>query len=119
RLREQLAQVDQLMAQADQATMQEMNAEALSSMDDLTPDGSTPTLDSVRAKIEKRYSNALGAQELYHASGKPHPRSFGIYRRHAGEVAPRRNSCINVRKQTACFWRTGVSSGDRRRYGCN
>src|SRR5699024_4582319 len=69
RLREQLAQVDQLMAQADQATMQEMNAEALSSMDDLTPDGSTPTLDSVRAKIEKRYSNALGAQELYHASG--------------------------------------------------
>lgn len=69
RLREQLAQVDQLIAQADQATMQEMNAEALSSMDDLTPDGSTPTLDSVRAKIEKRYSNALGAQELYQASG--------------------------------------------------
>lgn len=69
RLREQLAQVDQLVSQADQATMQEMNAEALSSMDDLTPDGSTPTLDSVRAKIEKRYTNALGAQELYQASG--------------------------------------------------
>src|SRR5699024_5792346 len=63
RLREQLAEVDQLMAQADQATMQEMNAETLSSMDNLTPDGNSPTLDSVRAKIEKRYSNALGAQE--------------------------------------------------------
>jgi len=69
RLREQLAEVDQLMAQADQATMQEMNAETLSSMDNLTPDGNSPTLDSVRAKIEKRYSNALGAQELYQASG--------------------------------------------------
>lgn len=69
RLREQLAEVDQLMAQADQAAMQEKSSEALSSMQDLTPDGSTPSLDSVRAKIEKRYSNALGAQELYQATG--------------------------------------------------
>ncbi|MGP5561017.1 PspA/IM30 family protein [Corynebacterium casei] len=69
RLREQLAAVDQLMAQADQASMQEMNAETLSSMDSLAPDGNSPTLDSVRAKIEKRYSNALGAQELYQATG--------------------------------------------------
>src|SRR5690625_8016654 len=65
RLREQPAQVDQLIAQADQATMQEMNAEALSSMDDLTPEGSTPTLDSARAKIETRNSNAIGAHEHY------------------------------------------------------
>ncbi|PIH11557.1 hypothetical protein CTJ10_12720, partial [Staphylococcus epidermidis] len=29
----------------------------------------TPTLDGVRAKIEKRYADALGAQELHQASG--------------------------------------------------
>ncbi|QRP97855.1 PspA/IM30 family protein [Corynebacterium sp. FDAARGOS 1242] len=69
RLKEQLAQVDQLLSQADQAAMQEKNAEALDSMNELTPDGSTPTLDGVRAKIEKRYADALGAQELHRATG--------------------------------------------------
>ena len=69
RLKEQLAQVDQLRAQADQAAMQEKNAEAMDSMNELKPDDSTPTLDSVRAKIEKRYADALGAQELNQASG--------------------------------------------------
>ncbi|OHO51289.1 hypothetical protein HMPREF2635_12750 [Corynebacterium sp. HMSC035E02] len=69
RLKEQLAQVDQLLSQADQAAMQEKNAEALNSMNELKPDDSTPTLDSVRAKIEKRYADALGAQELHQASG--------------------------------------------------
>lgn len=69
RLKEQLAQVDQLLSQADQAAMQEKNAQALDSMNELTPDGSTPTLDGVRAKIEKRYADALGAQELHRATG--------------------------------------------------
>ncbi|WP_308607877.1 PspA/IM30 family protein [uncultured Corynebacterium sp.] len=69
RLKEQLAQVDQLLSQADQAAMQEKNAEALNSMNELKPDDSTPTLDSVRAKIEKRYADALGAQELHQAAG--------------------------------------------------
>ena len=69
RLKEQLAQVDQLLSQADQAAMQEKNAQALDSMNELTPDDSTPTLDGVRAKIEKRYADALGAQELHRASG--------------------------------------------------
>ena len=69
RLKEQLAQVDQLLSQADQAAMQEKNAEALDSMNELKPDDSTPTLDSVRAKIEKRYADALGAQELHQATG--------------------------------------------------
>ena len=72
RLKEQLAQVDQLMAQADQAEMQEKNSQALDSMNELTPDGDTPTLDSVRAKIEKRYTDALGAQELYQDSAGAH-----------------------------------------------
>ena len=56
-------------AQADQAAMQEKNAEAMDSMNELKPDDSTPTMDSVRAKIEKRYADALGAQELHQASG--------------------------------------------------
>ncbi|PIS60641.1 hypothetical protein AZH46_06160 [Corynebacterium striatum] len=69
RLKEQLAQVDELLAQADQAAMQEQNAKVMDSMNELKPDGSTPTLDSVRAKIEKRYTDALGAQELHQVSG--------------------------------------------------
>ena len=69
RLKEQLAQVSQLEAQADQAAMQEKNAQAIDSMNQLNPDDSVPTLDSVRAKIEKRYADALGAQELQHATG--------------------------------------------------
>lgn len=72
RLKEQLAQVDQLIAQADQAKMQEYNSRALNSMNDLAPDGDTPTLDSVRAKIEKRYTHALGAQELYQDTAGAH-----------------------------------------------
>ena len=64
-----MAQVDELLAQADQAAMQEQNAKVMDSMNELRPDGSTPTLDSVRAKIEKRYADALGAQELQHATG--------------------------------------------------
>lgn len=69
RLKEQLAQVNELMAQADQAAMQEQTTKTLDSMNELTPDGDVPTLDSVRAKIEKRYSDALGAQELHQATG--------------------------------------------------
>ncbi|WP_293773217.1 PspA/IM30 family protein [uncultured Corynebacterium sp.] len=72
RLREQLAQVDQLLAQADQAKMQEETAATLDSMNALRPDDGTPTLDSVRAKIEKRYTDALGAQELLQGTGAAH-----------------------------------------------
>lgn len=64
RLKEQLGQIDQLKAQADQAKMQESSAKAMDSMNSLKPDDSVPTLDGVRDKIEKRYSDALGAQEL-------------------------------------------------------
>lgn len=64
RLREQLSQIDQLRAQADQAAMQETSAQAMDSMNALKPDDSVPTLDSVRDKIERRYADALGAQEL-------------------------------------------------------
>lgn len=76
RLREQLAQVDELLAQADQAKMQEQNSKMLDSMNELTPDDSTPTLDAVRAKIEKRYTDALGAQELIQGTGAANLQEF-------------------------------------------
>lgn len=64
RLKEQLGQIDQLRAQADQAKMQETSAKAMDSMNSMKPDSSVPTLDGVRDKIERRYADALGAQEL-------------------------------------------------------
>ncbi len=69
RLKEQLNEVNKLRAQADQAAMQEKSAEAMDSMRQFNTDDSVPTLDSVREKIEKRYSTALGAQELSQAGG--------------------------------------------------
>ena len=63
-LQEQLQQIDQLRAQVDQTVMQEKTTEAMDSMKQFTDDDSTPTLDAVRDKIERRYANALGAQEL-------------------------------------------------------
>lgn len=64
RLKEQMDQIGQLRAQVDQAKMQESSNQALESMQGIQADDSVPTLDSVRDKIEARYANALGAQEL-------------------------------------------------------
>lgn len=68
RLQEQLSQIDQLRAQVDQAKMQEASNQAMESMQGIQADDSVPTLDGVRAKIEARYANALGAQELTESS---------------------------------------------------
>ncbi|KQB86960.1 PspA/IM30 family protein [Corynebacterium lowii] len=67
RLKEQMAQIDQLRAQVDQAKMQEASNEAIGALS-ASADDSTPTLDGVREKIERRYANALGAQELAEGS---------------------------------------------------
>lgn len=64
RLQEQMSQIDQLRAQVDQAAMQESSARAMDSIGAIKQDDSVPTLDAVRAKIEQRYTNALGAQEV-------------------------------------------------------
>lgn len=64
RLQEQMAQIDQLRAQADQAAMQETVSKSMDSINQFGADDNVPTLDDVRAKIERRYANALGAQEL-------------------------------------------------------
>ncbi|MCF4007699.1 PspA/IM30 family protein [Corynebacterium uropygiale] len=64
RLQQQLSELEQLRSQAVQADMQQKATEALDSTRQFRADDSTPTLDSVRDKIERRYANALGAQEL-------------------------------------------------------
>lgn len=64
RLQEQLAQVSQLESQLNQAKMQEQTAKTMDSMQQFNADDSVPTLDGVRDKIEHRYANALGQQEI-------------------------------------------------------
>lgn len=64
RLQEQLAQVSQLESQLNQAQMQEQTAKTMDSMQQFNSDDSVPTLDGVRDKIERRYANALGQQEI-------------------------------------------------------
>lgn len=63
RLQEQLSQVSQLESQLNQAKMQEHTARTMDTMNQFNPDD-VPTLDGVRDKIERRYANALGQQEL-------------------------------------------------------
>lgn len=64
RLTQQLAEAEQLMSQADQADMQQKSARAMDTIGQFAGDDSVPTLDGVRDKIERRYADALGAQEL-------------------------------------------------------
>lgn len=64
RLEQQLSELNQLRSQAAQAEMQQKASEALDATGQFKADDSTPTLDSVREKIERRYAQALGAQEL-------------------------------------------------------
>ena len=69
RLREQLGQIQNLRAQVDQTALRETISDATGSMDGIgESDSSVPTLDAVRAKIERRYAEALGSQELLESS---------------------------------------------------
>lgn len=63
-LQQKVAERTKLLSQLEQAKMQEKVTESLESMNSLTAGGSTPNLDQVREKIERRYSNALGRAEL-------------------------------------------------------
>lgn len=58
------SEIRELESQADQAKMQETASNALKGMQGVSDNPNVPTLDSVREKIESRYVNALGAQEL-------------------------------------------------------
>lgn len=62
-LQQKVAERTKLLSQLEQAKMQEKVAESIQSMNSLT-NRSTPNLDQVREKIERRYANALGAAEL-------------------------------------------------------
>lgn len=64
RLQEQLQQVSQLESQLNQAKMQEQTTRTMDTINQFGGDDSVPTLDSVRDKIERRYADALGAQEI-------------------------------------------------------
>ena len=63
-LQQKLAERTKLLSQLEQAKMQETVAKSLESMSSLTAPGNTPSLDEVRDKIERRYTNAMGRAEL-------------------------------------------------------
>jgi phage shock protein A len=63
-LQQKLGEQFKLRSQLEQAQMQEQIAKSLTSISALTGSDSTPSLDDVREKIERRYANALGAAEL-------------------------------------------------------
>ncbi|MCX4473811.1 PspA/IM30 family protein [Micromonospora sp. MW-13] len=63
-LQQKLAERTKLLSQLEQAKMQESVARSLESMSSLTASGSTPSLDEVRDRIEKRYATAMGRAEL-------------------------------------------------------
>ncbi|GAB3941324.1 PspA/IM30 family protein [Corynebacterium tapiri] len=62
-LQQKVNERTKLLSQLEQAKMQEKVSESLNSMNSITS-GSTPNLDQVREKIERRYANALGQAEL-------------------------------------------------------
>ncbi|WP_328850326.1 PspA/IM30 family protein [Micromonospora globbae] len=63
-LQQRLAERTRLLSQLEQANMQESVARSLESMSALTAPGTTPSLDEVRDRIERRYANAMGRAEL-------------------------------------------------------
>ncbi|MGX7729841.1 PspA/IM30 family protein [Rhodococcus sp. 2H158] len=64
-LQQKVAERTKLLSQLEQAKMQERVSESLRSMDStLAAPGTTPSLDAVREKIERRYATALGSAEL-------------------------------------------------------
>lgn len=75
-LQEKISESNQLRSHVNQAKMREQINASTRSMGELTVPGNTPTLDEVRAKIERRYTNAQAASEL--ASGSVHGRMHEI-----------------------------------------
>jgi phage shock protein A len=63
-LQQKLAERTKLLSQLEQAKMQETVAKSLESMSTLAAPGTTPSLDEVREKIERRYATALGRADL-------------------------------------------------------
>src|SRR5271170_3370372 len=67
-LQKKIAERTKLLSQLEQAKMQEQVSASLRSMSEIAAPGTTPNLDEVRDKIERRYANALGQAELAQSS---------------------------------------------------
>lgn len=67
-LQQKIAERTKLLSQLEQAKMQEQVSASLRSMSEIAAPGTTPSLDEVRDKIERRYANAIGAAELAQGS---------------------------------------------------
>jgi phage shock protein A len=67
-LQQKLAERTKLLSQLEQAKMQETVARSLESMSSLVAPGTTPSLEEVRDKIERRYATALGRADLASSS---------------------------------------------------
>jgi phage shock protein A len=67
-LQQKLAERTKLLSQLEQAKMQETVARSLESMSQLAAPGTTPSLEEVRDKIERRYATALGRADLASSS---------------------------------------------------
>jgi phage shock protein A len=67
-LQQKIAERTKLLSQLEQAKMQEQVSKSLRSMSEIAAPGTTPNLDEVRDKIERRYANALGQAELAQSS---------------------------------------------------
>ncbi|MEO6713622.1 MAG: PspA/IM30 family protein [Mycobacteriales bacterium] len=63
-LQQRLAERSKLLTQLEHAKMQEQMNSALKQVGELSVPGDVPTLNEVRDKIEKRYADALGQNEL-------------------------------------------------------
>jgi phage shock protein A len=67
-LQQKIAERTKLLSQLEQAKMQEQVSASLRSMSEIAAPGTTPSLEEVREKIERRYANAIGAAELAQSS---------------------------------------------------
>ncbi|MBY0441254.1 MAG: phage shock protein PspA [Mycobacteriaceae bacterium] len=63
-LQQKFAERTKLLSHLEQAKMQEQVSASLQSVSEIAAPGTTPSLDEVRDKIERRYANAVGAAEL-------------------------------------------------------
>ncbi len=77
-LQQKLAERTKLLSQLEQAKMQETVSRSLESMSQLAAPGTTPSLDEVRDKIERRYATALGRADL--AAGSIEGRRLEVQR---------------------------------------
>ncbi|WP_066528005.1 PspA/IM30 family protein [Corynebacterium bouchesdurhonense] len=109
RLQEQLQQVSQLESQLNQAKMQEQTAQTMDTIQQFGGNDNVPTLDGVRDKIERRYANALGAQELAKTSMNDRMAEIEA----AGTDIAASNRLAEIRASMGGELESGTGAGDR------